>query len=321
VTTSRHLSRGARAAAAPLLADGGALRVRVTTLPCGARLVDCGVETPGSLGAGRRLAEVCLAGLVGVGLADAPLGDRLAPTVHVTADEPWAPCLASQYGGWKVAVGGFEAVGSGPARAVAALEPLFARLAYREPPQPTVLVLEADRLPGDEVARWVAERCRIAPADLLLLVAPTGSLAGTVQIAARSVETALHKLHHLGFDVRRVRRGSGRCPVAPPAAGFLEAFGRANDAILYGSEVELTVEGPDEELAALAPGLPASASRDYGTPCAELLRRTGGDLYTLDPGLFSPGLVTLVGAASGVRHRAGRLDADLLLRSFAGEGA
>lgn len=316
MTTSLDLSRRARRAAAPLVAAADALGVRQTTLPSGTRLVDCGVEVRGSVEAGLRLAEVCLAGLAQVGLAEAPLGDRAVAAVQVAADAPWGPCLASQYAGWRVAAGGFEAMGSGPARAIVAVEPLFARLGYHEPPQPTVLVLEADRLPGDEVARWVAAQCRITPEHLLLLVAFTGSLAGTVQIAARSVETALHKLDHLGFDVRRVRRGSGRCPVAPPAASFLEAFGRTNDAVLYGSEVELTVEAPDEELAALAPRVPSSASPDYGIPCADLLGRTGRDFYKLDPGLFSPAVVTLVGAASGARHRAGRLDPGLVLRSF-----
>jgi methenyltetrahydromethanopterin cyclohydrolase len=315
------LSLLARPIADRLAAEPAGLGVRTITLPSGARLVDCGVEAPGSHAAGVALAEVCLAGLAKVTLTQSPLGARTVPVVQVSVATPWVPCLASQYAGWRVSADGFVAMGSGPARAVVAAEPLFDRLGYREAPQPTALVLEADRCPGDRVATWVAERCRIAPSDLTLLVAATGSAAGAVQIAARSVETALHKLDQLGFDVRRVLHGSGSCPVATPTRDFLEAFGRTNDAMLYGSEVEITVDASDEELAALVPRVPASASRDYGSPCAELLRRAGGDFYKLDPALFSPGRVTLVSAQSGRAHQAGRVDCALVARSFYGDAA
>lgn len=312
------LSLLARPIADRLAAGPAGYGVETVTLPSGARLVDCGVEAPGSEAAGIALAELCLAGLATVSLVQAPLGARMVPAVRVSVATPWRPCLASQYAGWKVSADGFEAMGSGPARAVAAVEPLFERLGYREAPQPTALLLEAERRPDDRVASRVSERCRIAPVDLTLLVAPTGSVAGTVQIAARSVETALHKLDQLGFDVRRVLHGVGHCPVAPPTRHFDEAFGRTNDAILYGSEVELTADARDDELEALAPRVPAGASRDYGRPSAELLRLVDGDFYRLDPALFSPGRVTLVCARSRRAHSAGRLDHALVARSFFG---
>jgi len=314
------LSRRALAVVEPLWAEPQRAGVRGLQVPSGARLLDCGVAVAGSAEAGLALAEVCLAGLAEVTLGASSIGARPTAVVSLSAAEPWLPCLASQYAGWKVAAGGFEAMGSGPARTVGSAEPLLARLGYRESPQPTVLLLEADRLPGDAVAAWIASQCGIAPRDLTLLVAPTGSRAGTLQIAARSVETALHKLDHLGFDVKRVRHGRGRCPVAPPTADFVDAFGRTNDAILYGCEVELTVDATDTELAGLAPRVPASASRDYGTPCAELMRRAAGDFYSIDPALFSPARVALVGP-SGARHEAGRLDLDLVARSFYGADA
>ncbi len=320
MTTSGSLSARAVAVADRLWGEAARYGVSPSTLPSGARLLDCGVAAGGSEAAGLALAELCLAGLADVAFEEWSLAARPAKAVRMASDAPWLPCLASQYAGWKVATAGFEAMGSGPARAVGSTEPLLDRLGYREPPQPTVLLLEADRLPDDAVALAVAERCRIRPAELTLLVAPTGSVAGTVQIAARAVETALHKLDHLGFDVRRVSHGLGRCPVAPPARDFLEAFGRTNDAILYGSAVTLRVDAGDGELARLAPGVPSSASRDYGTPCAELIRRSGGDFYKIDPGLFSPAEVVLVGP-SGTAHRAGRRDPALVARSFYGPGA
>ena len=68
-----------------------------------------------------------------------------------------------------------------------------------------------------------------------------------MQIAARVVETALHKLHELDFDVRRVVAGFGSCPLPPVAGDDMEAIGRTNDAMLYGGQVHLTVEADDDD--------------------------------------------------------------------------
>ena len=69
-----------------------------------------------------------------------------------------------------------------------------------------------------------------------------------VQIVARSVETALHKLHELGFDLTRIESGWGVAPLPPVAADDLAGIGRTNDAILYGGEVTLWVRGDDASL-------------------------------------------------------------------------
>ena len=70
-------------------------------------------------------------------------------------------------------------------------------------------VLETSKLPPEAVCVDIAEKCGIAPDRLTLLAARTSSMAGTVQIVARSVETALHKLHVLGFDFNCIESGLG----------------------------------------------------------------------------------------------------------------
>ncbi len=84
------------------------------------------------------------------------------------------------------------------------------------------------------------------PADLTILYAPTGSLAGTVQIAARVLEVALHKAHELHFPLEHIEDGIGTAPIAPPIPDFIKAMGRTNDAIIYGGRVQLFVRGADE---------------------------------------------------------------------------
>jgi methenyltetrahydromethanopterin cyclohydrolase len=164
----------------------------------------------------------------------------------------------------------------------------------------------------------VAERAGVAAGDLTLLFAPTASLAGGVQVAARVVETALHKLHELEFDVGRVVSGFGSCPLPPISKTDPEAIGRTNDAVLYGGQVELTVDAPDEELEALVPRLPASASRDHGEPFGRVLESADWDFYAIDPLLFSPAEVRLTSVPSGRSFHAGSVDVGVLERSFQG---
>jgi methenyltetrahydromethanopterin cyclohydrolase len=115
-----------------------------------------------------------------------------------------------------------------------------------------------------------------------------------------------------------VLSGFGSCPLPPVAKTDPEAIGRTNDAVLYGGQVELTVDTPDEELEAIAPRLPASASSDYGEPFGRVLEAADWDFYKIDPLLFSPAEVRLTNVSSGRSFHAGGVDIDVLERSFRG---
>jgi methenyltetrahydromethanopterin cyclohydrolase len=201
-------------------------------------------------------------------------------------------------------------------RAAAAREPLFADLGYREQASECFGVIESGKLPTEAVCRDIAAKCGVGPENLILLVAPTRSLAGTLQIVARSVETALHKLHELKFDLKRIESAFGSAPLPPPASDDLAAIGRTNDAILYGGRVTLYCRGDDFSLAAMGPQIPSSASRDYGKPFAETLTAYGGDFYQVDPLLFSPAEVTLVNLDTGSAFRFGDVNREILAKSF-----
>jgi methenyltetrahydromethanopterin cyclohydrolase len=282
------------------------LEVAADRLPNGVAVLDAGVEVPGSLEAGRLFAEVCLAGLGDVRFRQLELDGLTLPGVEVNVSRPVLACMASQYAGWAVKVGKYFAMGSGPARALFAGEPLFETLQYRDEGALAVLALETRELPTAEVAEWVAGKCGVAPQGLRLLAAPTASLAGSVQIAARIVETGLHKLHEVGFDLGAVRSGFGTCPLAPVAADDLAAIGRTNDGVLYGGRAWYTVATDDAAVEAVIERLPSSASRDYGEPFSEIFRRYEGDFYKIDPMLFSPAAVSITNMTSGRTFSAGR---------------
>ena len=300
-----------------MAANAEALRVGVGNLPGGARVIDAGVEAPGGLGAGRALSEICTGGLADIAYPPVPFGDESWPGVRVWTDHPAVSCMASQYAGWAIQVGKYFAMGSGPLRAHARVEKeLFAKLGYAERAERGVLVLETRTLPTDEVAAWVGQKAGLAPSQLTFVVAPTASLAGGVQIAARILETGLHKMDTLGFDVNKVVSGVGTAPLAPVAKNDLRAIGRTNDCILYGGQARYTVNAADVELAELVPRIPASASKDYGTPFYDIFKRYNNDFYKIDPLLFSPAEVWLTSVQSGKTYHAGHVNPDVLRASL-----
>jgi methenyltetrahydromethanopterin cyclohydrolase len=301
-----------------LAADAEAARVEVTALSNGTRVIDCGAQAAGGFAAGRHFAEVCMAGLGNVAYAPLVIEGRWLPALTVTTDRPAVACLASQYAGWRIDRDGYFAMGSGPGRALIRAEELYDDLDWDEQASAAVLCLETREPPPAEVADFVAERAGVEPSALTLLMAPTASVAGGVQIAARVVETALHKLHELDFDVRRVVAGFGSSPLPPVAGDDMAAIGRTNDAVLYGGQVHLTVEADDDALGGLVERLPASASSDYGEPFGKVLKAADFDFYAIDPLLFSPAQIRLTSVESGRSFEAGRVNLEVLERSFWG---
>ena len=299
-----------------LAEDAEVLRAAVTTLPDGTRLIDCGAEVPGGLEAGRRFAQICMGGLGWVTFTPVSIEGRWLPGLTVATDHPALACLASQYAGWKLEGDDFFAMASGPGRALIRAEELYDDLDVDEQAGNAVLCLETGQAPPEAIAAKVAERAGVEPGDVTLLYAPTASLAGGVQVAARVVETALHKLHELDFDVRRVVSAIGNCPLPPVSKSDPEAIGRTNDAVLYGGQVQLTIDAPSDELEAIAPKLPASASEDHGRPFGRVLEAADWDFYKIDPMLFSPAELLLTSTDSGRSVHAGNVDLGVLEQSF-----
>ena len=293
------------------------LRINVQQTPSGARIINCGILTDGGLQAGLTLARICLAGLAEVSLVPGDIGGFPCPQVVVTTDQPVLACMASQYAGWQIKVDpDFSAMGSGPMRAHYGKEPLFDTIPGRESAAMAVGVLETRKVPDDRVVTHLKEKLNLPAEKITLLVAPTASLAGNVQVVARSIETALHRLHDLKFNLKQVVAGFGSAPLPPVSIGDVQAFGRTNDAILYGGRVTLWVQSDDAQLQEIGPKVPSCASKDHGAPFAEIFTRYNSDFYKIDPALFSPAQVVFHNLKSGKTHGFGRLEPELLLRSF-----
>jgi methenyltetrahydromethanopterin cyclohydrolase len=304
-----------------MVEEADRLRVGVATGELGETILDCGAHHRGGIEAGLRLAGICMGGLGSVGLAPAEATPGWPFHVIVRSSEPVTACLASQYAGWSLrhqdGAGTFFALGSGPARALARKEPLFAELGHQETADRAVLVLESAAAPPAAIVEKVAGDCGVPTDRLAVLFAPTRSLAGSVQVVARVVEVALHKAHELKFPLDRIVDAAGSAPLSPPHPDFTTGMGRTNDAIIFGGRVHLFVTGAAGEARDLANALPSSRSRDFGAPFADIFRRFKGDFYAIDPMLFSPAWVAVTALDTGETFRAGAVAADLLDASFA----
>lgn len=309
------LNERAQRLADHMATNAAALRLAVQTV-AGARVLDCGIKVEGGVQAGLGLARVCLAGQAEVALVPGDVTGVLCPEVQVATDHPVLACMASQYAGWQIEAGKFFAMGSGPMRAAYGKEDLFDHVPGREQAPVAVGVLESRKLPDDAVVDFLCARLDLPANKLTLLVAPSFSVAGSVQVVARSLETALHKLHELGFDLGQVVSGLGVAPVPPVAADELRAIGRTNDAILYGGRALLWVRADDKQLAEIGPKVPSSASPDHGAPFAEVFARYNHDFYKVDPLLFSPAQVVFHNLKTGNCHIFGHLAPEVLQRSF-----
>ncbi|QGJ69168.1 Methenyltetrahydromethanopterin cyclohydrolase [Planctomycetales bacterium 10988] len=302
-----------------LLENADTYRIQVHQQEAGARIVDFGINTPGGIQAGVKLAEICLADLAQVQCLPASAERVSAWQVSVQTDFPIASCLASQYAGWKVQVEDFFAMASGPMRAVYAGDPLFEDEAvkkFKESSSSVVGVLEADTLPNQAVLEEIIAKIQSSSPMITLAVAPVTSTAGAIQVVARSVETALHKLHELKFDLKSVVSAAGSAPLPPVGGKMITALGRTNDAILYGGDVVLWVDCPIETIKEVGPKVPSNASNDFGRPFQDIFERYQFDFYKIDPLLFSPAKITFIHLPTGKMLSYGEIATDVLQRSF-----
>lgn len=313
-----------------LLDNADRLRLAVSRLENGCTVIDAGIAAPGGLEAGRIVTEICMGGLGTVSIGHGSHAEHWPLMVNVHSSNPVLACLGSQYAGWSLSHGKYYALGSGPARAMAtktrdgAVEPveeLYKELDYRDSHDIATLVIENDAVPPLEIVDKVAAACGVAPEHLYIVVTPTSSLAGCVQVVGRVLEVALHKAHALHFPLENIVDGAGSAPVCPPHPNFVKAMGRTNDAILFAGRVHLFVKGGDDAAEQLARELPSSTSKDYGKPFAEVFKDYEYDFFKVDAMLFSPASVIVTAVDSGKSFHAGRLDDQLLNQSFGYRGS
>jgi methenyltetrahydromethanopterin cyclohydrolase len=251
-------------------------------------------------------------------LSTLDIGDLVLPSIVVATDYPSISLLGSQFAGWKITVGDYFAMGSGPARAIA-LKPkeLYQKIDYHDDSDVAIIVLETDVKPPDDAINFIAEKCKVETSNLYIAIAPTSSIAGSTQISGRIVESGLHKLSESGIDPKKVKYGVGEAPIAPIHPKSMKAMGRTNDMILYGGRVYFEVEHDDDELLKkIVKETPSSESKSYGKPFYDLFKEAKFDFYKIDAGLFAPAVVTVNNLKTGKIFTAGKTNEAILTKSI-----
>ena len=264
--------------------------VAVSKSSAGATIVDAGVNASGGFQAGKKLTELCMGGAGKAQLGFKTYGDLTFPSITVSSDHPAIAMLGSQFAGWRIKDGESIAIGSGPVRALA-LKPkdVFEEIGYKDVSDKAVITLESNILPSDVLIEKVTTASGVSATNLIVVVAPTASIAGLTQVAGRVVEVGIHKLRTLGLSPKVIRYATGYAPIPPLGIDFEVAMARTNDAILYGGTVYCTVDYDDEAaLQKIVDQAPSMASKDYGKPFLQIFREADKDFYKIDHGLICP---------------------------------
>ena len=319
MNTNLSVSNLAKKLVEKLIDNSKKLNVLVKKGPLNCTIIDAGIKIKGSEQAGKLIAEICMGGLGIINLKKTNTFPHWPLETKVESKHPVISCLASQYAGWNLSHKKFYALASGPGRAIARREELFKDLQYVDQSKFVYLVMEVDKTPPKEIIEKISNDCKTTAENIILILTPTQSISGVIQVVSRVSEVGLHKLHTLKFPLENVEEVCGSAPIPPVSKDFITSMGRTNDAILYGGNVELKVRGTDEQISKLAKNLPSTSSKDYGKPFAEIFKNYKGDFYAIDPNLFSPGKVTVISLETGETFVEGKLNSNLLDKSFGNE--
>jgi methenyltetrahydromethanopterin cyclohydrolase len=291
----------------------------VEQLPCGSTVIDMGQKAPGGWTAGKYYTLVTLGGLGEITYENFPLGGYDLVAVRVMLDHPLEACFGSQIAGWRIVERPNAPIGAGPARALNQTPDKYLKIyPYRDVSQQAVLAIQTDQPILDQDAQAIAAACDVASKDVYILMAPSTSLACAVQVSARIIEQSLHRLEEEGFDVHTVVHAHGYCVIPPLCDDEMTAFGRINDALLYGGVATIAVRASDEAIKKVIGRVTSTASPTYGRLFADIYEEAGRDFFNTPLELNSPAVVQINNLTTGRMFRSGKVDEELLLRSFFG---
>jgi methenyltetrahydromethanopterin cyclohydrolase len=296
------------------------LGVKVIKMTCGATLIDMGLKAKGSYQAGLLYTRVTLGDMAIANLGTWKLDDNFSfGSIELFVTEPLVACLGSQIAGWQLGKGEFATIGSGPARAQGVIPTDFYldMTPYRDRNDEVVLCIQDIRYPDDSIALEVAKACKVSPENVYLLLAPSASIVGSIQVTARMVEEVCHKMHAKGFEVSKVINARGVAPIAPLVNDEVKAIGRINDAILYGGEAEFWVDAADEEIAPVIKKLVSKTSSPYYPELfGDVFERAGRDFYKIDHDFHSIAKLQIHNVRTGKSFLAGEINYDVIRKSF-----
>ena len=192
MNTNLSVSNLAKKLVDELIDNSKELNVLIKKGPLNCTIIDAGIETKGSKEAGKLIAEICMGGLGLINLEKTNTFPHWPLETKVKSKHPVISCLASQYAGWNLSHGKFYALASGPGRAIARREDLFNDLKYEDHFEFIYLVMEVDKTPPKEILEKISNDCKAKTENIILILTPTQSISGVIQVVSRVSEVGLH---------------------------------------------------------------------------------------------------------------------------------
>jgi methenyltetrahydromethanopterin cyclohydrolase len=320
-----------------MIKDSDRLNIGVEELKNGTTIIDCGAKVSGGYRAGELTTKIAFGGCGEAHVTAVTYDDTTLPILFHYTDIPpfiavsmyvWVGVIHPPHVGSKE----FTAWISGPAKALAQ-EPakIFEKWAYKDPhPDAAVLLVQTrsrtDGLPDEKFAKIIADKCKIGPEKLYLVLIPTDSITGTVQTSSRGVEDIFWRLtEYYKIPYTRIENVMGTTPVSPVSPPALTQPGSwPDDMIRYGGTVHCWVrsnEGEDLDRM-VKESVIESYPKTYGTSFYQMAVKEQKyidptlDLHKLaKEGLgFIVGEVSLSDTRTGIVHKAGKVHLDMIKR-------
>ena len=260
-----------------MIRDCDKLQVEVSELKNKSTIIDCGVNVPGGYEAGELITRIRFGGVGGAHVTDVTYGDMTIPTLFCQTNFPaligicqfvWLGLVPPP----ETLDHPFPAWISGPVKALAQ-DPEWVfkdKIKYRDPhPDAGVLVVQtrnkAQGLPNEEFAEVIANKCRIGPESLYIIVTPSESVAGVTHVASSGVEDVFWRLtEYHNVPYKAIEHASGStplCPISPIV--FKEPCVWMDDMIDYGGRAHFWLYSSlDMDLETMAKDL---VSESHGT--------------------------------------------------------
>ncbi len=294
------------------------MNIEVHELSNGATVIDTGLNCPGSWAAARFLVEATLGGLGQVQYSTMELEGLELPQVEIYVDQPAIACLSCQLSGWPLPEAknqaGIVPLISGPARAVVCKDRFAQVVDYQDHSPEVVAAIQDNVLPDEKLTQLIATECKVDPRGVFILLAPTGSLVGSINVVARTLETAIWRLHTLGLDIKKTYSAWGKAPLPPVTKDEYQAMIRTNVYTYYGGTAAFFIEEDDEKIERIIKEIPLSprTTRNYGRSFSELLDEAGGNIFNVTDFVHNVTKIIMHNSKTGSTFQEGEIDLQML---------
>ncbi|MHA1221395.1 MAG: methenyltetrahydromethanopterin cyclohydrolase, partial [Candidatus Heimdallarchaeota archaeon] len=153
---------------------------------------------------------------------------------------------------------------------------------------------------------------------LILIMIKTECIVEYIQMAARAVELGTFRLvEQLGYPKERILHADGTGIVAPFSEDKEISNDRINNALIYGTKLDLIVKSePDDNLTELISQIPSKFSKQFGKKFIEVFNEAGQDFANMDLSLLAPTEISITDKSTDKSYSEGKLDKVLLKDLF-----